>query len=64
MTGRTRIYYRKSPDRVVVEKDGREIAVYHSADQLVETHIKGLMAIDQRDAARVQALFRKYRSGE
>ena len=57
----TRIFYRESPSEVVVLKDGREVATYRSKEELVETHIKGLLAIDQQDTRKVRELLRKYR---
>ena len=59
MSGDTRIFYRES--EVVVVRNGIEIATYKSREQMVETHIKGLLAIDQRDSAKVRELLKKYR---
>lgn len=61
MSSDTRIFYRESPNEVVVVKDGKEVASYRSKEELVETHIKGLLAKDQQDAGRVRELMRKYR---
>ena len=58
MEGRTRIFYRESPHEVVVEKDGKAIAVYKSVEELVEHHIKGLLARDQQDLKRVRNIYR------
>lgn len=57
-----RIYYRKEGNGVVIEKDGRDVADYPSVEALVETHIKGLLAIQERDAKPVTDLLRKYRT--
>lgn len=60
----TRIFYRESPNEVVVLKNGREVATYRSPEELIETHIKGMLAIDQQDASKVRELLRKYRDGQ
>ncbi len=57
-----RIYYRTEPPGVVVQKDGVNVASYPSVDQLVETHIKGLLAVQEADAREVTDLLRKYRT--
>jgi HEPN domain-containing protein len=59
--GKTRIFYRAEPEAVVVEKDGKEVAAYRNADELVEVHIKGLLAKNKQDSKRVRDLLRKYR---
>ncbi|MBL6690915.1 MAG: hypothetical protein ISP91_11030 [Pseudomonadales bacterium] len=64
MSGRDRVYYRKSSGEIVVEKDGRELAVYPSTEALVETHIKGILAKDHRDLAQVRDIMRKYRPAD
>lgn len=61
MPGRDRVYYREATGEIVVEKDGKELAVYPGTDALVETHIKGILAKDHRDLARVREIMRKYR---
>ena len=55
---RSRLFYRESPREVVVHHDGREIARYRSAEELVEVHIKGMMASDERAAKQIQKIYR------
>ena len=55
---RSRLFYRESPGEVVVHHDGREIARYRSAEELVEVHIKGMMASDERAAKQIQKIYR------
>ena len=43
---------------MVVHHDGREIARYRSAEELVEVHIKGMMASDERAAKQIQKIYR------
>ena len=57
-----RIYYRKDPQGVVVHKNGRDVVEYPTVDALVETHIKGLLAVQEADARAVTDLLRKYRT--
>lgn len=61
MPGRDRVYYREASGEIVVEKDGRELAVYPDTEALIETHIKGILAKDHRDFERVREIMRKYR---
>jgi ribosomal protein L13 len=56
-----RVYYRTSPDGVVVVKDGAELAVYRSTDELVETHIKGILAKNRQDTEKIREVLRSYR---
>lgn len=49
-----------STSEVVVEYHGREVARYQSSTQMVETHIKGMLAIRQDDADAVIKLMQKY----
>ena len=56
-----RVYYRTSPSGVVVVKDGAELAVYRSTDELIETHIKGILAKDRQDTRKVREILRSYR---
>lgn len=42
----SRVVYLDSSKEVIVKREGIEIARYRSAEELVEVHIKGLMAID------------------
>ena len=55
---RSRLFYRESPREVVVHHHGREIARYHSAEELVEVHIKGMMAADEQAAQQIQKIYR------
>jgi hypothetical protein len=64
MSGRTRIFYRSSPEEVVLEKDGQEIVTYKSTQQLIETHIKGLLARDQQDLKKVREILKRYRPSD
>ena len=54
---RSRLFYRESPRQVVVYHDGREIARYHSAEELVEVHIKGIMAVDEQVGQQIQKIY-------
>jgi len=56
------VFYRDDPKGVVVAHDGKTVAVYKTVDELIETHIKGLLAIHERDAGPVMELLRKYRT--
>ena len=59
-----RVYYRTSPDGVVVVKDGAELAVYRSTDELIETHIKGILAKERQDTKKVREVLRSYRPSD
>lgn len=54
---RSRLFYRESPKEVVVYHQGREVAVYRNARELVEVHIKGLVATDKLTASQVNGLY-------
>ena len=58
MEDRTRIFYREDPHQVIVEKDGKVVAIYKSVEELVEHHIKGMRAREtlrqSKDAKRVE----------
>ena len=54
----SRLFYRKSPEEVVVQHNGREIARYRSKEELVEVHMKGMMAVDPQSAAQVLKIYR------
>ena len=54
----SRLFYRKSPEEVVVQHNGREIARYRSKEELVEVHMKGIMAIDPQTRAKVLEIYR------
>ncbi len=60
MAPRARVYYREEPGGIVIEYHGAEIAVYRSNAEMVETHIKGLLAIIDVDNAEARTLRRKY----
>ena len=55
---RSRVFYRESPREVLVHLDGREIARYRSAEELVEVHIKGMMASDEQAAKQILKIYR------
>ena len=59
---KARIYYRNDPVEVVLQKDGKDVLSYKSVDDLVETHIKGLLAVHEQDEKAVLDLLRKYRT--
>ena len=63
-TKTSRIYYRTSPNGVVVVKDGTELAAYRSTDELIETHIKGILAKDQQDTRKIREILRSYRPSD
>lgn len=64
MTDSARVFYRKSPEGVIVEKEGRTVAVYRSTEELIEVHIKGLLARDQQDAQKVRDIYRNVKPDE
>jgi ribosomal protein L13 len=64
MARASRVYYRTSPDAVVVVKDDAELAVYRSTDELIETHIKGMLAKDRQDTSKVREILRSYRPSD
>ncbi len=47
---------------MVLQKDGKDVLSYKSVEDLVETHIKGLLAVHERDGKAVLDLLRKYRT--
>ena len=61
MAGRTRVFYQENPRKVIVEKDGNPIAIYNSVEELVEHHIKGILARDQQEAERVKKVYQQTR---
>ena len=63
-SNKSRIYYQTSPDGVVVVKDGTRLAVYKSTEELIETHIKGILAKDQQDTRKVREILRSYRPSD
>ena len=58
MSDQSRVYYRTSPEQVVVVHEGKELAVYRSPEELIEVHIKGLLARDQQEANRIRRIYR------
>lgn len=44
----------------MVVKDNEELAVYRSTDELIETHIKGMLAKDRQDTRKVREILRNY----
>ena len=58
MTDPSRVYYRESPNEVVVVHEGNEIAVYRSPEELIEVRIKGLLARDHQEAERTRKIYR------
>lgn len=61
MASHSRIYYRQDPPAVVLERNGITVAEYRNTEELIETHIKGIMARDHKDARKIRELLRKYR---
>lgn len=59
---KTRIYYKSDPPTVTLQKDGKDILSYKTVEDLVETHIKGLLASQEADSEAVLDLLKKYRS--
>ena len=45
----------------MIEKDGVQVASYKSTEELIETHIKGLLAIDRQDTEKIRQILNKYR---
>ena len=60
----SRVYYRTSPAGVVVVKDDAELAVYRSTDELIETHIKGMLAKDRQNTRKVREILSSYRPSD
>ena len=48
----------------MVVKDNAELAVYKSSDELIETHIKGMLAKDRQDTRKVREILRSYRPSD
>ena len=59
---KTRVYYKNDPPAVIVQKDGKDRVSYKTVDDLVETHIKGLLAVQEQEGKAVVDLLKKYRS--
>ena len=64
MSRANRAFYRQDSDEVVIVRDNTEVVSYASTEALIETHIKGMLAIDQRDAKAVAKLLAKYRPSD
>ena len=54
----SRLFYRKTPEEVVVQHNGLEIARYRNTKELVEVHMKGMIAIDSHTADHVLRIYR------
>ena len=59
---KTRVYYKSNPPAVIVQKNGKDVVSYKSVDDLVESHIKGLLAVQEEEGRAVIDLLKKYRS--
>lgn len=61
--GGTRLFYQGEGDerKVILQKDHEIVGRYESPEQLVEAHIKGLMAKDRKDAEYIESLMKRYR---
>jgi len=44
----SRLYYRNKDGHVVLEQNGLDVMSYKSTNDLVESHIKGLLAIEKQ----------------
>ena len=47
---------------MIVQKDGKDRVSYKTVDDLVEAHIKGLLAAQEQEGKAVVDLLKKYRS--
>ena len=54
----SRLFYRKTSEEVVVQHNGLEIARYRNTKELVEVHMKGMIAIDSHTAQQVLRIYR------
>ncbi len=59
---RRRIYYEPGSTAVIIQVDGRDVLHYRSVNDLVETHIKGLLAVQEEEGKDIKALLNKYRT--
>ena len=59
---KTRVYYKSNPPAVIVQKNGNDVVSYKTVDDLVESHIKGLLAVQEEEGRAVVDLLKKYRS--
>ncbi len=55
---KTGIFYSKDPKGVVVMCEGKEISRYRSVDELVETHVKGLEALQRELDATIESQYK------
>ncbi|MFT6431983.1 MAG: hypothetical protein ACJAVI_000018 [Candidatus Azotimanducaceae bacterium] len=55
---KTGIFYVKDPEGVVVMWDGKEVSRYLSVNELVETHLKGLSALEREMNEAIEAQYR------
>lgn len=44
----SRLYYREKDGHIVLEQNGLDVMSYKSVNDLVESHIKGLLAIEKQ----------------
>jgi hypothetical protein len=56
--GKTGLFYTKDPTGVVVMQNGKEVYRYKSVQELVDAHVKGMVALDKEMEA---VLARAYR---
>ena len=47
---------------MIVQKNGKDVVSYKSVDDLVESHIKGLLAVQEEEGRAVIDRLKKYRS--
>ena len=47
---------------MIIQKDGKDKVSYKTVDDLVETHIKVLLALQEQEGKAVFDLLKKYRS--
>jgi hypothetical protein len=57
---KTRVYYQSDPFAVVLQKDGKDVISYPSVENLIETHIKAMLASQPPDSAAARDLHEKY----
>tara|TARA_B100001105_G_C22123868_1_gene328732 strand:+ start:276 stop:479 length:204 start_codon:yes stop_codon:yes gene_type:complete len=58
----SRLYYRSKDGQIVLEQNGLTLMNYKSVNDLVESHIKGLLAIRSRDGIDTSELLSQYQS--
>jgi ribosomal protein L13 len=47
---------------VIVQKNGKDVVSYKTVDDLVESHIKGMLSVQEEEGRAVIDLLKKYRS--